>query len=43
VVVTHGVIKKRNDLSPADIDRARRIRNEYEGIQEALTKAGSTK
>ncbi len=43
VVITHGVKKKRNDLSPADLDRARRIRNEYESIQAAVAKAGSAK
>jgi Phage derived protein Gp49-like (DUF891) len=43
LVITHGVKKKRDDLNPADIDRARRIRNEYEGIQSALIKAGSKK
>jgi hypothetical protein len=43
VVITHGVKKKRNDLSPTDIDRARRIRTEYEGIQDALNKVGSKK
>ena|ERR1017187_305568 len=43
LVITHGVIKKRDDLKQADIDRGERIRNEYENIQRALTKTGSTK
>ncbi len=29
VVVTHGCIKKRDDLNPADVKRAERIRDEY--------------
>jgi len=43
VVITHGVKKKRDDLSPADIDRVRRFRNEYENSQQAHTKTGSKK
>lgn len=43
LVLTHGVKKKRDDLRPADIERAKRIRNEYEGIQITFGKAGITK
>jgi Phage derived protein Gp49-like (DUF891) len=34
MVVTHGAIKKRDDLNPADLDRARRIRDEYTASQQ---------
>jgi hypothetical protein len=30
MVITHGAIKKRDDLDPADLTRARRIRDEYQ-------------
>jgi hypothetical protein len=40
VVITHGAKKKRDDLNPADITRAKRIRQEHELIQRAASKIG---
>lgn len=34
MIITHGAIKKRNDLDPADLTRARRIRDEYQTSQQ---------
>ncbi len=29
MVITHGVIKKQNDLDPTDVAKARRLRDDY--------------
>lgn len=39
-VVTHGAKKKRDDLNPADIERALRIRSQYEASLETATRLG---